>query len=277
MFETASFHIVKPCNMRCKFCYATFEDQHILQQLPFTAAMGILGKLKDAGLEKITFAGGEPFLYKSLKSIIFYAKDIGLTTSIITNGSLISNEWMQQMKGALDWIGISVDSLDKDTNLRSGRYVNGPLSANYYLELAEKIKRNGFRLKINTVVNRYNKNDDLNNFILYCNPDRWKVLRALRVEGQNDSQYEEIAVTEEEYLNFFIRHQKQKNIVPENHEQMTGSYLLIDPQGRLFENSAGKYTYSEPLWHEDVSVKQCLSQLNLNRKMFEARGGIYNW
>lgn len=45
-FETASFHIVKPCNMRCKFCYATFEDMHIVNQLSKYDAFKIIDKFE---------------------------------------------------------------------------------------------------------------------------------------------------------------------------------------------------------------------------------------
>jgi radical S-adenosyl methionine domain-containing protein 2 len=90
-FETASFHIVKPCNMKCKFCYATFEDMHIVNQLSKYDAFKILDKLKEAGLQKITFAGGEPLLYKWIYEVIVYSKGIGLTTSIQTVRCLLMN------------------------------------------------------------------------------------------------------------------------------------------------------------------------------------------
>ena len=36
--KTASFHIVKPCNMKCKFCYATFEDFKVGKQMDLSDA-----------------------------------------------------------------------------------------------------------------------------------------------------------------------------------------------------------------------------------------------
>ena len=64
-------------------------------------------------------------------------------------------------------------------------------------------------------------------------------------------------------------------MVCEDNEAMTGSYLLIDPQGRLFENSQGEHTYSDSLinW----SFNHCINQINLDRDMFIKRGGIYDW
>lgn len=270
-FETASFHIVKPCNMKCKFCYATFQDMHV-QQMDKVDAYKVIWKLREAGLQKITFAGGEPMLYKHLDMCIRYAKSIGLATSIITNGSLLTDSWLRKMKPYLDWIGVSVDSLSGLTNIQIGRRTNWKV---HYDSLVQSIKDFGYKLKINTVVNAYNYDEDLNEFITWAQPDRWKVFQALRVEGQNDSQFDEIKVTDEQYAGFIGRHKNQSSLVPEDNEAMTGSYLLIDPQGRLFENSMGRHTYSSPLQNNDI--EKCLSEINLNREMFLKRGGIYDW
>lgn len=271
-FETASFHIVKPCNMKCKFCYATFDDMNISKQLSITDVIVILDKLKSAGLQKVTFAGGEPLLYKSLKAAIVHSSEIGLTTSIITNGSMLNDNWLSEMRPFLDWVGLSVDSLDVLTQRKIGRIGNKPVD---YYSLIESIKLFNYKLKINTVVNAYNYTEDMSRFIEWANPDRWKVFQALRVEGQNDSQFEEIKVTSQQYKEFIDRHSRHLSLVSEDNEAMTGSYLLIDPQGRLFENSAGKHTYSAPL--QSNNIETCLSQIELNREMFEKRGGIYDW
>ena len=124
MFETASFHIVKPCNMKCKFCYATFQDMKVIKQLPLDDAKNIVLKLKEAGLKKMTFAGGEPMLYKWIKEIIVYSHEIGLTTSIITNGAMLTNGWLKEMQPYLDWIGISIDSISNNTNKQIGRGIS---------------------------------------------------------------------------------------------------------------------------------------------------------
>lgn len=270
-FETASFHIVKPCNMKCKFCYATFEDMRAISQLSKFNVFDILDKLKEAGLQKITFAGGEPLLYKWIMETITYSKGIGLTTSIITNGSLLTNELMRQLEGRLDWVGVSIDSLSDHTNIKIGRMTKNRVD---YHRLVNDIKKHGFKLKINTVVNRYNEGESIQGFIEEANPARWKIFDTLRVEGQNDKQFDDIKTTQWGFHNFIKRHQHPSMVVEDN-EAMTGSYLLIDPQGRLFENSQGKHTYSTPL--QDSNVAQCLSEINLNRDMFIRRGGIYEW
>jgi radical S-adenosyl methionine domain-containing protein 2 len=272
IFETVSFHIVKPCNMKCKFCYATFDDMHVGPQMTLPDAKEIIRKLIKAGVQKITFAGGEPLLYKDIKEVIIYAKDKGATTSIITNGSLLYKAWLSNMAPHLDWIGISVDSLSDITQERIGRITKGTVQ---YYELISDIKQFGYKLKINTVINSFNWSESMNYFIDWAKPDRWKVFQALRVKGQNDKQWDEVKVEDWQYQSFIDNHSKQKALVIEDNRLMTGSYLLIDPLGRLFENSAGKHTYSDSLINNNID--HCLSQINLNRETFIARGGVYEW
>lgn len=64
-------------------------------------------------------------------------------------------------------------------------------------------------------------------------------------------------------------------MVVERNEDMIGGYLLIDPIGRLFEDTEGSHTYSDQL--QKSTVEKCLKQINLKREVFEKRGGIYNW
>jgi radical S-adenosyl methionine domain-containing protein 2 len=255
--------------MKCKFCYATFEEFEVKKQLSLKEIFIVLDKLKQNGVQKVTFAGGEPMLYKKLDEVIIYAKNIGLTTSIITNGTLLSLTFLNKMKKHLDWIGLSVDSLYKETNEKIGRVTKKPVD---YYSLVTFINAFGYKLKINTVVNIHNQKEILNHFIEYSKTTRWKVFDTLRVEGQNHTQFEEIKSS-----NFkgFVESNKHPSMVVEDNELMTGSYLLIDPLGRLYENSLGKHVYSDSLITN--TFEHCMSQINLDREMFERRGGIYEW
>lgn len=257
--------------MKCKFCYATFEDMKVLSQLSLKDACIILDKLKKAGLQKITFAGGEPLLYKWLTEVITYSKNIGFTTSIITNGSFLNQHKLEQWSEILDWIGISIDSLNNDTNIKIGRTHRNIID---YYDLIRIIKSYNYKIKINTVVNKFNQEESMQEFINWVNPMRWKIFDTLRVEGQNDTQFDEIKTINNGFNRFVERH-KHSSMVVEDNAAMTGSYLLIDPQGRLFENSKGKHTYSKPL--QDNAIESCLTEINLNRKTFIERGGLYNW
>lgn len=270
IINTVSFHIVKSCNARCKFCYATFEDFTLKNQMSLKDAKTIVDKLKIAGVKKITFAGGEPTIYKNLFDIVKYTHESGIITSIITNGSLITEEWLDKYKPYLRWIGLSVDSINCETNLKIGRVFKNPVD---YFKLICLLKQYEFKIKINTVINKYNENEDLQEFINFVNPDRWKVFDTLRIVGQNDEHWEEIKSTN---FKAFIDRHYHPNMVVETNDLMTSSYLLIDPQGRLFENSKGFHTYSSSTLIEET-FESCYKELNFSYGKFIQREGIYNF
>lgn len=271
MFETVSFHLVKPCNMSCKFCYATYNTVKVGSQLNAFNVFIILEKLKEAGLHKVTFAGGEPLLYKDIIPVIIYAKNIGLTTSIITNGALLEYDLLDSLEPYLDWLGISIDSIDPKVNTKIGRLHKGkPID---YKKLIDPIQSLfNFKLKINTVVNIHNQHENMTDFIDWTGTTRWKVFDTLRVEGQNEQQFNEIKSTQyKEYIN----RNTHGSMVAEDNSLMSGSYLLINPLGQFYENWGSNVNKSDSLITH--SVEHCLSQIKLDRRKFIERGGIYNW
>lgn len=279
-----NFHLWEPCNMRCKFCFATFQDvkQSILPKghLPREQAVQVVQQLADFGFQKITFAGGEPTLCKWLPDLIATAKDAGMTTMIVSNGSRLTDEFLEVNKNKLDWIAISIDSLNAATNLTTGRAIVGkrPLQLDYYKSLADRVKLFDYGLKINTVVNRNNFNESMNEFIRYAKPKRWKVLQVLPMVGQNDNKIDDFKISESEFQFFIDNHsdlQSITNIVPETNSQIKGSYAMVDPAGRFFDNVTGTHNYSSQIL--EVGVKTAIQEVNYDLPKFLSRGGQYDW
>lgn len=55
--------------------------------------------LAAAGVSKITFVGGEPLLHPLLPELLAAAKGAGLVTSLVSNGSLLTEDWLRRMQG----------------------------------------------------------------------------------------------------------------------------------------------------------------------------------
>lgn len=277
-----NYHIWKPCNMSCRFCFATFQDvESVLPKghLRREDAAALVDVLCEAGFRKINFAGGEPTLCPWLPDLIRRAKRFGLATSIVTNGSRITPEYLQTLSGNLDWIALSVDSVNPDILRQTGRMTRrGPMSADTYLKITRDIKRHGIRLKVNTVVNRLNHEEDLSAFIRSAGPERWKVFQALAVEGQNDRNIANMAVTPDEFCAYVERNRDvgdEVEVVPESNELMTGSYIMVDPAGRFYDNTKRRHTYSKPILEAGVSA--ALEDIDVYPERFSARGGLYDW
>ena len=286
--DTINIFLTAACNFRCKHCYATFND--IRGTAPGFMApelvKEILGSISREPLpsgiptRKVTFVGGEPTLCRDLVSFVRTAKDLGLDTAVITNGTKITPTYLDQFSGALDWMGFSIDSFCPQTNQRIGRCNSDgvPLSGEDYLVRIGWVKERRIALKINTVVNACNWQEDMTPFLLQARPDRWKVLQVTPIVGQNDQGIRGMQVTSEQFQQFVDRHaslpQLGITMVPETTELIQGSYAMISPEGRFFENSLGRHVYSEPI--SKVGVREAFSQVAFDAEKFEIRGGRYD-
>ena len=285
--SSVNFHLWEPCNMRCRFCFATFQDVKNEMNLPKghlpkADCLSLVKHLAEFGYKKINFAGGEPMLCPWLDDLILLAKQYKMVTSIVTNGSKITAKWLNSISSHLDWIAISIDSVDPEKLKCSGRIINGnqqPLTEEEYLQIIREIKRHHIRLKINTVVHSGNWQEDFSCFIKTAMPERWKVLQALPVKGQNDKHINDWLITPEQFESYVLLNgvvQKDGiTVVLEDNELMTKSYVMIDPAGRFFDNESGSYNYSDPIL--EVGVKEALSKVSIDPQRFRRRGGQYNW
>lgn len=281
---SVNFHLWKPCNMMCEFCFATFQDiaPAVLPKghLGREGSMAVVEALAQAGFRKLNFAGGEPTLCPWLPDLIGRAKCLGLTTSVVTNGSLATGEWLDAVAGQLDWAALSIDSVEPGTLLRTGRTTrNGPMTAEDYLCVVRVLKERHIRVKINTVVSRSNLHEDLSGFIIEARPERWKLLQVLPVAGQNSSKVGAHLVSPEEFWGYVENNRRAEEhgitVVPEDNDLMTGSYVMVDPAGRFFDNAAGAHTYSRPIL--EVGVDQALTDVSVDAGKFLSRSGMYAW
>ena len=281
-----NFHLWEPCNMRCKFCFATFQDVKRDMDLPKghlpeKDCILVVDRLAEAGFEKINFAGGEPMLCPWLPNLIKRANEYGMITSIVTNGSRITDQWLDGQKRSLDWIALSIDTVDSEKLKQLGRALRGTdsITEDEYLRIVSDIKQRRIRLKINTVVTSETWQEDFTGFIKLAKPERWKILQVLPVKGQNDAHIADFEITTEQFDAYVQRNRSVKNdgidVIPESNDLMTKSYVMIDPAGRFFDNAQGIYNYSESIL--EVGVERALKEISIDSKQFHKRGGRYDW
>ena len=283
---SVNYHLWEPCNMRCGFCFATFQD--VKQEmdlpkghLPKEDCIFVIDRIAEFGFKKINFAGGEPTLCPWLPNLIERAKEHGMVTSIVTNGSRITDQWLDNLNGNLDWIGLSIDTVDPEKLIRLGRAIGGKISITEaeYLSIIRAITQNSIRLKINTVVTSVTWQENFTAFIRLAKPERWKLLQALSVKGQNDAHIADFVITKEQFEAYVQRNRIVEDygisVVPESNQAMTESYVMIGPAGRFFDNAQGFYKYSDPIL--EVGVKKALEQVSIDSERFHQRGGEYDW
>jgi radical S-adenosyl methionine domain-containing protein 2 len=275
---TVNLHITKKCNYRCTFCYAHFRETKELSLESLTRLLEILSEYK---IRKINFAGGEPLLYKGFGELLSIAKDFGFIVSLITNGSMISKEWIESYGRYLDIFGISCDSANPKTLKLLGRgkgesVENTKKVFGYIDEFNEKNNTKIFK-KLNTVVTRLNFEEDMCEFVESLNVNRWKIFQVLPIEGENDLHIDNLTISKNQFQKFIDQHiqlnEKGIRVVPENNDAMTDSYLMINPDGKFYQNTNGKHHYSSSILK--VGIEKALSEINFDLEKFYNRGGFY--
>lgn len=278
--KSINFHLWKACNFKCKYCFATYNDSidlyKIKKNLDKQEMFKIVKEIADYGIEKISFAGGEPFLCNWLDELVVYSKSLGLTTMVITNGYKLDEKFLQKVENSLDWLTISIDSLKSEQLLKIGRS-NGrkTMTKKDYLEKIALLKKYNVKFKMNTVVNTFNYNEDFTDFIKITTPLRWKVFQVLPISGQRET-IKELFVGQKEFMSFVKKHEKNGiEIIAENNDAMLNSYLMIDPLGRLYDNSKLKLNYSKPVL--EIGLDKAIEQIVVSDSKFIKRKGNYNW
>ena len=246
--------------------------------------------LSSSGVEKINFVGGEPMLHPHLEAWIVAAKSCGLTTSIVSNGTRMTEDWLTKMRPHLDWLGLSIDASNDEMHALMGRGLKGEIASGVsrHLERSKEVwqiaRGLGYGLKLNTVVTSVNSDDDMSELVANLKPHRWKIFRVLRIEGENDGRVEPLLISQEQFEDYMGRHRESlkdfegTQIVAEDNEDMLGTYAMIDPQGMAYTNLNGRYHYSKQSV-VDIGFIESWKQVmaGFSQSNFEKRGGLWKW
>jgi len=268
--KSLSYHVNKNCNFKCRYCYAHFNQNEKLS-LRKDEMEYVIKELYEHGMRKITFAGGEPTLISFLPELVIFSKRLGLTTVIITNGSRINQKYLDRFEGCLDWLGLSIDSAVDDINKKLGRG-KGDL-VKHILKISELARKNDIIIKINTVITSLNYMEDMNWFIEKIKPKRWKVFQMLPIRGENDDAVD-LCITNQQF-NYFLKKHERNNPIGEANKDMMGGYVMIDPEGRFFNNNSGVMSHGPSIL--DVGVKKAFQFSKFSYDTFLGRGGNYDW
>lgn len=290
---SVNFHLNKECNARCRYCFAGFPGVTREDRLTDVERGDLIDLLVDGGVGKINFAGGEPTLVRNLGDLCRRIKERsrgGCAVSIVSNGFRLrpliegSAQW-------LDWVALSLDSGDDRVNIDIGRTKRDVPYVENMLALADVLRGHGVGVKCNTVVSRYNVDEDMSGVVRRLAPERWKLFQVLPVIGENGETIADHEISGEQFKEFVRRHRSLSDagvsIVPEDNAHMTASYIMIDPAGRFYwhvpSDEPGGLEHGNPVLKVygdpilEVGLEEALKQVRFSEDMYDARGAKYDW
>jgi cyclic pyranopterin phosphate synthase len=139
------------CNLRCKYCMPNGIEKCSHDQLLRLESLALIVKaLTRLGLKKVRITGGEPLFRRGVVSLVEQISPLVKNVSLTTNGTLLAHFASDLKLAGLSAINISIDTLDQSiyNALTLGGDVKDAING------IEEANRLGFKLKINTVLQK---------------------------------------------------------------------------------------------------------------------------
>lgn len=273
-----NWHITEACNYSCSGCYSKWNLSNEAWN-DFGNVRKVIENITRYHAEnfdtktawRLSIVGGEPILFpKKARFTAETAFSCGAEVSVITNGSHLENVF--PFAPLLSQVGVSLDSFCHETNLKIGRHCHG--KSLEFDEISKKLAElrsinPNLRIKVNTVVNQNNFDEILVDKVAALGVSKYKILRQMPFGDCK-------GVTDEQFYMFLRNNYREdlfvangtlgRHIFVEDNSVMTGSYLMIAPDGRLFQNGQAEYRYSDPLM--ETPFEEALDQVGFAKEKF---------
>lgn len=232
-----NLHLTYECNCKCVFCLVpALKKNMISRELTIEEWLTLIDKFceqtKTAEKRKIKFSGGEPLLVPFLGDILKYVKrrDANISLDFTTNAYYLDKTFLKSYKEYLDGISISIDSFDNKIINKLGRT---RMTKELYFNRVKLVQDCGIPLRINTIIHRYNWNENMADYIDQLNICRWKLIQMFDTFRCN----EKLMVTKDQFDSFVMlnRHTKNKFFFKNDNQTFESLYYAIAPDGKLFD------------------------------------------
>jgi len=111
--EVCGWELTLRCNMRCMHC-GSIAGASRKDELSLEECYSVADQLAQLGCKNVTLIGGEIFLYDGWEKVAKRLSDLGVSVNTVTNGFLINEKQIGQIKYAgLKNVAISIDGVKK--------------------------------------------------------------------------------------------------------------------------------------------------------------------
>ena len=105
----AHISLTNACNLTCSFC--CFANRDISEKMPTEKVLKALDSFRAIGVTGVEFTGGgEPSIHPDFKKIVRYAKDLGFSLGICTNGARFGKDRpiKKDIVELFDWVRLGM-------------------------------------------------------------------------------------------------------------------------------------------------------------------------
>ena len=230
------WNVTSACNLNCGFCYRARD----LRQLDPRHWAYILERISQAGIRRIVFGGGEPFLVRQFDELLAEAKRQKLFVSVITNGTRQNEAVRAANDGLIDEVVTSIDGPSREAQflIRGGT----PELLSKQIFLLSALTNSSLRLRVNTVAMKGNRRDIPRIGELFQNLrlDEWHIMQFYPLHDSIKQQAKfSISPGEFEELCAELESRWGSSIplIYGTNDSMSRAYLSIDPDGMVYTST----------------------------------------
>ena len=108
-------HPSRRCNLRCLHCYSS-SGPEVDASLELNLLTETISTAKRHGYTVLGVSGGEPMLYPELPALLDHAHQVGMLTTVTSNGMLLDTPRLELLVGRSDLLAISLDGVPESHN-----------------------------------------------------------------------------------------------------------------------------------------------------------------
>lgn len=196
--KIVSFNVTKKCNLYCEHCYRNSkEDVDLSDELSTEEAKKLFRDIRSAGFNMLKLSGGEPLMREDIFELAEYADSLGLYTCLGSNGTLIDEENIENIKNYIKSVAISIDSTDKRIH-NSFRGCDGAFDA--AIRGIRILKDNNVKFQINTTISKVNLHE-IRNLLDFANDLGASSVHVLfLVKTGRGKNLDKVYLTKDEYV-----------------------------------------------------------------------------
>ena len=110
-------YLTNACNLSCDHCFMR-SGKPLANELTKEEWLRILTDFRHQGGVNVTFTGGEPLMNRDFETILIHSHQQGLTTTVLSNGILWTEESINKLSPYISEIQISIDGFDEQSNAK---------------------------------------------------------------------------------------------------------------------------------------------------------------
>ena len=169
------WEITSRCNMRCLHCASDFYGPRKRgSELTTAEALDLCRQLAELGCEKVVLSGGEAILRRDWELIARCLSNLGVATSLITNGYAFDAEIAARVQElGMARVGLSLDGLCDNHNLVR----QNAAAFDRALQAAKHIRNTAVPLNIVTHINKKNLSElqELEDLVVSVGAAVWRL------------------------------------------------------------------------------------------------------